>query len=105
MQLGAYGDRMGLSVPAAGDSAREDTRIRKDFGLNVVQIVLGHSKAGVTQVYAERDMTRAAGVAQKIGWSRAWSARPAGLLRHPRHFYSAALAVRLRNRRTPSAPL
>ena len=43
------------------------TRIRKEFGLEVAQILLGHSKADVTQVYAERDVSRAAAVAAKIG--------------------------------------
>jgi len=43
------------------------TRVRKEFGLEAAQILLGHSKADVTQVYAERDMNRAAGVAEKIG--------------------------------------
>ncbi len=43
------------------------TRIRKDFGLEAAQILLGHSKADVTQIYAERDMNRAATVAAKIG--------------------------------------
>ncbi len=32
-----------------------------------LQILRGHRKANVTQIYAERDMTRAATVAAKIG--------------------------------------
>jgi len=43
------------------------THVRKDFGLEVAQILLGHSKADVTQIYAERDMDRAAKVAASIG--------------------------------------
>jgi len=43
------------------------TYVRKEFGLEAAQILLGHSKADVTQVYAERDMDRAAIVAEKIG--------------------------------------
>jgi len=43
------------------------TDVRKQFGLEAAQILLGHSKADVTQIYAERDMTRAATVAAKIG--------------------------------------
>ena len=60
---------MGASVrrPIAGTSTSSDTRIRKDFGLEAAQILLGHSKADVTQVYAERDMARAATVALQIG--------------------------------------
>ncbi len=43
------------------------TYVRREFGLEAAQILLGHSKADVTQVYAERDMGRAAEVAAKIG--------------------------------------
>ncbi len=31
------------------------TRIRRESGLEAAQVVLGHSKADVTQVYAERN--------------------------------------------------
>jgi len=43
------------------------TEIRKRFGLEAAQVCLGHSKADVTQVYAERDYTLAATVARQIG--------------------------------------
>ncbi|TWU27392.1 site-specific integrase [Bythopirellula polymerisocia] len=43
------------------------TEIRKKFGLEAAQIVLGHSKADVTQIYAERDVTKGLQVAQLIG--------------------------------------
>jgi len=43
------------------------TAIRKAHGLEVAQILLGHSKADVTQIYAERDLNRAMDVAAKIG--------------------------------------
>jgi len=43
------------------------TELRKEFGLEAAQILLGHSKADVTQVYAERDDNRAAAVVAKIG--------------------------------------
>lgn len=43
------------------------TEIRKYFGLDVAQVVLGHSKASVTEVYAEVDIERAAAVIEKIG--------------------------------------
>ena len=36
------------------------TEIRKRFGLEAAQVVLGHSAADVTQIYAERDMQKAA---------------------------------------------
>ena len=43
------------------------TEIRRDFGLEHAQVVLGHSNANVTQVYAERDFKKAEEVAAKIG--------------------------------------
>jgi len=43
------------------------TRIRKKFGLESAQILLGHAQADITQVYAERDETKAIEVARKIG--------------------------------------
>lgn len=43
------------------------TIIRKRFGLEAAQILLGHSKADVTQVYAERDATLAEKVAREVG--------------------------------------
>jgi Site-specific recombinase XerC len=43
------------------------TEIRKRFGLEASQVVLGHSAADVTQVYAERDMEKAAAVMAQVG--------------------------------------
>jgi integrase len=43
------------------------TRIRREFGLDVAQVMLGHSKADVTQVYAEANREVASEVALKIG--------------------------------------
>ncbi len=43
------------------------TEIRRLFGLEAAQVILGHSKADVTQVYAERDFALAERVAQQIG--------------------------------------
>jgi integrase len=43
------------------------TEVRKQFGLEATQVVLGHSKADVTQVYAERDQTLAVQVMKAIG--------------------------------------
>lgn len=43
------------------------TEIRRQFGLEAAQTVLGHAKADVTQVYAERDYALAADVMSKIG--------------------------------------
>ncbi len=43
------------------------TRVRKRFGLEAAQILLGHSKADVTQIYAERDMQKAEDVVREVG--------------------------------------
>lgn len=43
------------------------TEVRKAFGLEAAQVLLGHARADVTQVYAERDMALAARVAAETG--------------------------------------
>ena len=43
------------------------TRVRKEFGLETAQILLGHTTADVTEIYAERDTERAVSVAAKTG--------------------------------------
>jgi integrase len=43
------------------------TQVRKQHGLEAAQVMLGHARADVTQVYAERDGALAAAVAAKIG--------------------------------------
>ena len=43
------------------------TEIRRQFGLEAAQAALGHARANVTQIYAERDLNLAAKVAKKIG--------------------------------------
>ena len=43
------------------------TRVRKQHGLEAAQVLLGHPRADVTQVYAERNDQLAAAVAAKIG--------------------------------------
>jgi integrase len=43
------------------------TEIRKEYGLEAAQVILGHAKADVTQVYAEANLGRGRDVARKIG--------------------------------------
>jgi integrase len=43
------------------------TGIRRKFGLEAAQVILGHAKTDVTQVYAERDLAKGAEVARRIG--------------------------------------
>lgn len=43
------------------------TEIRKVYGLEAVQVCLGHSQATVSEIYAERDFAKAARVAKEVG--------------------------------------
>jgi integrase len=43
------------------------TEIRKRFGLEAAQVTLGHAAADVTQLYAERDLEKAAAVMAQVG--------------------------------------
>ncbi len=43
------------------------TAVRKKYGLEAAQVLLGHERADITQVYAERNMELAAKVATEIG--------------------------------------
>jgi integrase len=43
------------------------TRIRQRYGLEAAQTVLGHARADVTQLYAERDLAKAHEVIAEIG--------------------------------------
>lgn len=43
------------------------TEVRAQFGLEAAQAILGHARADVTQIYAERDQERARAVAREIG--------------------------------------
>ncbi len=43
------------------------TEVRKSHGLEAVQCCLGHAKASVTEIYAERDFALAARVVAEVG--------------------------------------
>jgi integrase len=43
------------------------TEVRRHYGLEAAQVVLGHAKADVTQVYAERNLNLAERIAKEIG--------------------------------------
>jgi integrase len=43
------------------------TKLRKQFGIEGAQVVLGHSTAAVTEVYAERDLGKAAEIMARVG--------------------------------------
>jgi len=42
-------------------------RMRKNFGFDVAQVVLGHKTAEVTQVYADVDRAKASDAIAKVG--------------------------------------
>ena len=56
----------GVILNKAG-SARHATEVRRQYGLEGAQVALGHSKADVTQVYAERDLALAQRIAAEVG--------------------------------------
>ena len=43
------------------------TEVRKDYGLEAAQVILGHVKADVTQIYAERNLNLAIQIAKETG--------------------------------------
>ena len=43
------------------------TEVRRTFGLEAAQVTLGHPRANITEVYAERNLTLAVKVADEIG--------------------------------------
>jgi integrase len=43
------------------------TRLRREFGLDVARVVLGHRSPQITEVYAEIDVNRAAEAMEKLG--------------------------------------
>lgn len=43
------------------------TEIRREHGLEAAQVVAGHAKADVTQIYAERDLAKAATIMAQVG--------------------------------------
>ena len=43
------------------------TELRREFGLEAAQVVLGHASANITQVYAERDSEKARRIMQQVG--------------------------------------
>jgi integrase len=43
------------------------TALRKEFGLDVARVILGHSSPAVTEVYAEVDREKAMVVMERVG--------------------------------------
>lgn len=43
------------------------TLIRQQFGLEAAQVTLGHASADITQIYAERDQSKASAVMRALG--------------------------------------
>ena len=43
------------------------TEVRRKYGIEAAQVVLGHTTANVTEIYAERNLKLAVNVAKEIG--------------------------------------
>ena len=43
------------------------TRLRSQFGLDVAQVVLGHARADITEVYAAQNLARAIEAMERVG--------------------------------------
>ena len=43
------------------------TEVRREYGLEGAQVILGHARANITETYAERDMDKAREIARKLG--------------------------------------
>ncbi len=43
------------------------TRIRKELGVEAARTVLGHSSAGITEIYAEMDKSKALKAMEELG--------------------------------------
>ena len=43
------------------------TRLRKEFGLDIARVILGHSSPATTEVYAEVDRQKALAVMEQVG--------------------------------------
>jgi hypothetical protein len=41
--------------------------LRKEFGLDVARVILGHSSSSVTEIYAEVDHAKAISVMEQVG--------------------------------------
>ena len=66
-ESGQAGRRQAASLAPQPATPQPATEIRRLYGLEAAQVTLGHSRADVTQVYAERDGKLAAEIARKIG--------------------------------------
>ena len=43
------------------------TAVRRAYGLEAAQLILGHQRADTTQIYAERDFSRAREIMRVVG--------------------------------------
>jgi integrase len=73
--VAAYGKAIDKAAERAGVPTwnpnqlrhRLATEVRKRYGVEAAQVLLGHERADVTQVYAERNMGLAERIAGEIG--------------------------------------
>jgi hypothetical protein len=57
----------GISGFLASEKVALGTEIRKRYGLEAAQVILGHASADVTQIYAERDLQKAVEIMREVG--------------------------------------
>lgn len=64
-----YACKRGKLEPWSPNQLRHNaaTAIRREFGLEAAQVILGHSEIGTTQIYAEQDTAKAIAVAKAVG--------------------------------------
>ena len=43
------------------------TEIRRLYGIEAAQVLLGHSRADVTQIYAEKNLSQSVEIARRLG--------------------------------------
>jgi integrase len=63
-------NKAGIEVPDWCPSRLRHSRgteVRKRFGIEAAQVLLGHARADVTQIYAERNLELAVKIAQQSG--------------------------------------
>ena len=57
----------GASLAPQHAEASAATEVRREYGLEGAQVILGHARANITETYAERDMDKAREIARKLG--------------------------------------
>lgn len=57
--------------PTALRLQTDGTEISRDFGLEVVCIILGHNSAAIIGSYSEKDENQSLDIMTRVGWEKA----------------------------------